>query len=250
MKTTILFIFAFQISLLAQNVKKDFVKLNQNLYASKFEVSNSDYRKFTNWLKQNNKLSDLQTATIDSTNWRNKNTYNEPYVQYYHSHPAYNHYPVVNISYEAAVLYCNWLTQQHNQSKRKKHKKILFKLPTEEEWNLLFSDQYLYGWDSNNERNKKNMAQGNYTQKVEDPNFIHLSDYTDVTAPVKSYWPNKKGFYNVSGNVAEMLDQKGKCRGGSWKDNIEMLQIKSLTANYSQANPTTGFRVFMEIIEE
>ncbi|MDZ7649210.1 MAG: hypothetical protein U5K54_19695 [Cytophagales bacterium] len=35
----------------------------------------------------------------------------------------YNHYPAVNISFEAANAYCDWLTQQYNNAVERKYKK-------------------------------------------------------------------------------------------------------------------------------
>ena len=32
-----------------------------------------------------------------------------------------------------------------------------------------------------------------------------LNDNADITAPVKSYWPNDYGLYNMAGNVSEWV---------------------------------------------
>ena len=41
--------------------------------------------------------------------------YNEPYVQYYFRHPAYNDYPIVGINWLQANDYCAWRTDRVNE---------------------------------------------------------------------------------------------------------------------------------------
>ena len=67
-------------------------------------------------------------------------------------------------------------------------------------------------------------------------------------ARTKSYFPNDIGLYDVVGNVAEMVDEKGKACGGSWNDIPEASTIRSVKI-YRKPNDTIGFRVFMEVIE-
>ena len=63
-----------------------------------------------------------------------------------------------------------------------------------------------------------------------------------------SYFPNDIGLYDVVGNVAEMVADKGKACGGSWDDAPSESTIHSVKS-YTQPNATIGFRVFMEVIE-
>ncbi len=69
--------------------------------------------------------------------------------------------------------------------------------------------------------------------------------------PVKtdSYFPNDFGLYAISGNVAEMIDQPGKAKGGSWQDEPYYGQV-TVVKEYTLPSPAVGFRVFMEVIEE
>ncbi len=48
----------------------------------------------------------------------------------------YAHYPVINIPHEAAISYCNWLTEEYNNQKKRKYKKVKFRLPTIKEWQI------------------------------------------------------------------------------------------------------------------
>jgi formylglycine-generating enzyme len=47
--------------------------------------------------------------------WRSELSYNEPYVEYYFRHPAYNYYPVVGVSWKQAKDFCVWRTDRVNQ---------------------------------------------------------------------------------------------------------------------------------------
>ena len=51
------------------------------------------------------------------------------------------------------------------------------------------------------------------------------ADGAVFTAPVGAYWPNDLGIYNMSGNVAEMISEKGVTKGGSYKDKTDGLKI-------------------------
>jgi hypothetical protein len=69
-----------------------------------------------------------------------------------------------------------------------------------------------------------------------------------MMARTASYFPNDMGFYDVVGNVAEMIDEKEKACGGSWDDLPSESTIHSIKT-YSTPNATVGFRVFMEVVE-
>ncbi|HNL39357.1 MAG TPA: SUMF1/EgtB/PvdO family nonheme iron enzyme, partial [Saprospiraceae bacterium] len=69
------------------------------------------------------------------------------------------------------------------------------------------------------------------------------------TVPANSYFPNDFGLYCVAGNVAEMIQEPGKTKGGSWMDEPFWCQIRN-TREQAAPSPSIGFRVFMEVIEE
>jgi hypothetical protein len=70
-----------------------------------------------------------------------------------------------------------------------------------------------------------------------------------MQALVETYFPNNMGLSDMVGNVAEMIDEKGKACGGSWNDLPENSTVHSVK-NYSGPDETVGFRVFMEVIEQ
>lgn len=71
----------------------------------------------------------------DTLNWTG-NCFNNPKVIMYFWHPAYDHYPVVNVSYNQAKAFLHWKTMMYNQElNRKKAKyRVEFDLPNAIEW--------------------------------------------------------------------------------------------------------------------
>jgi formylglycine-generating enzyme required for sulfatase activity len=101
-------------------------------------------------------------------------------------------------------------------------------------------------------QNSKNCFLGNFRiPKTNNPCPAQLPGYDGWTkmSLTAAYFPNGMGLSDVVGNVAEMIDEKGKACGGSWNDLPSESTIRSVK-NYSKANDTVGFRLFMEVIEE
>ena len=252
--------------LTAKSIQQNMVKVSDELYACKYEVSNLEYRNFLDYLK----IKDASLAEkykVDTAKWITPLRYQEPMATYYHRHPAYNDYPVVGISYEAALAYCKWLTEQYNADPKRKFFKVEFMLPTEEQWMNAASggnDKALYAWTGNYMRKRT----GEYLC-----NFRHIGDafivadslgnptvsensiesvasslqgVTFYTASVRSFWPNKLGIYNVCGNAAEMTKEKGLTKGGSWNSFGGDVTIQSKKF-YNESSTEVGFRVFMRI---
>ena len=74
----------------------------------------------------------------------------------------------------------------------------------------------------------------------------NIPDNADITAQVKSYWPNAAGCYNLIGNVAEMINQQGLAKGGSWINNPNEISIEK-EMNYTKPTAWLGFRCVAEI---
>jgi len=88
-----------------------------SFYMDETEVRNVDYREYLFWLKRVYKdyPEVFRRALPDTLVWRSPMGFNDPYVQYYFRHPAYNNYPVVGVSWVKANDYCLWRTDRVNE---------------------------------------------------------------------------------------------------------------------------------------
>jgi formylglycine-generating enzyme len=93
----------------------------QSFYMDETEVSNLNYRMYTWWLYKTygqdpTTLPIYKAALPDTLVWRRNLAYNEPYVEMYFRHPAYNNYPVVGVSWKQTQDYCIWRTDRVNET--------------------------------------------------------------------------------------------------------------------------------------
>ena len=237
-----------------KDLKKDFVVMSDQLYAGKYEVSNVQYRHFLEDLKKQNKHKEWEAARVDSCNWTLSSGWsNEILRDYYHIHPGYNDYPVVNISHSAAQAYCAWLTEKYHANSRRKYQRVLFRLPSQQEW-----EQAAHGkdtiarfpWKGDLFFDKHMRFQCNGMMYYSHYDFIQVNILEiESLMPVKSFKPNSIGLYNVSGNVAEMVSDAHHTKGGSLKDDSYNLQINVSNPYLQERQRDVGFRVFMEILE-
>ena len=228
-------------------IEQSVVKISPNLYACKYETSNWLYLQFLTDLKKNNSAEDLKIAQVDTAEWTSTLHYNEPFVKYYLRHPAFADYPVVNISYEGANLFCKWLTDKYNTIPNRKYKNVVFRLPTEQEWVLaakggLPNPIYSCG-DTLRDKTGEYMCNYHMARLIDNGG---LNDYSDITGPVKNNPTNGFGIYNMSGNVAELISEKGITKGGSWRTDSKALQLDA-KGTYEKAACDIGFRYFMEV---
>lgn len=89
-----------------------------SFYMDQAEVANVDYREYLYWLERvfgQNFPEVVEKAMPDTLVWRQRLAFNEPYVQYYFRHPAYNFYPVVGVTWEQANQYAAWRTDRVNE---------------------------------------------------------------------------------------------------------------------------------------
>lgn len=249
----------------AKTISKEYSKIKENIYLNKYEVSNAAYRDFLSAIQSD--PGKYTSCLPDTTVWRSIMTYNEPFTTYYFRHPSYDNYPVVGVSFENAQAYCQWLTESYNADEKRKFSKVIFRLPSIEEWQLGANggnDQKQYPWGSGYLKNNRNMQLCNYKDDAElmydpatkkyytaqtsasiAPNRIRVS----TTSPVKSFFPSSFGMYNMSGNVAEMIADKGIALGGGFNDAAWDVTVKS-EKRYNGPSADIGFRVLMEVIEK
>ncbi|MCH8554200.1 MAG: formylglycine-generating enzyme family protein [Schleiferiaceae bacterium] len=100
---------------LNRKAPKGTVEIADNLWCDATEITNLDWREYTNWVAQvyGQESAEYFAALPDSNGWRSIGSFSEPFVENYHKHPAYNDFPVVNITQEQAMAYAAWRTDRY-----------------------------------------------------------------------------------------------------------------------------------------
>ena len=75
-----------------------------SFYMDQYEVSNKVWKEYLQWLKMvyHNRPEVVKKAQPDVTVWYDALSYNDQVAKNYFSHPAYNEYPVVGVSWGAS----------------------------------------------------------------------------------------------------------------------------------------------------
>lgn len=247
-----------------------------SFYMDQTETTNNQYRQFINEMLDQaanaadgsaGEVEDEEEATEnlleaideefvrtqlypDSNVWRNDFTHHmaDTRVDYYYEHPAFDDYPVVGISWEAARFYANWRSQYLNEYREKKGLAPYpnFSLPSAAQWEYAArggKELAKYPWGGPYIRDDEGELRANF--KPGKGNFNE--DGYSYTSPVTNFTPNDYGLYDMAGNVSEWtldaynpaaifrtwdldpvyLDEEQPMKvikGGSWKDISRFLQ--------------------------
>lgn len=203
-------------------------------------------------------------------------TYNEPFTLKYFSHPAFDDYPVVGVTWKQANAFSHWRTNLKGFTiKRfKEAPPHDYRLPTESEWEVAARGgmmNNLYPWGSYYARNVSGCFVANF--KPERGNYVADSETSTTTVQVGQMDPNPFGVYDMAGNVAEWTStayfeagyetindlnpelhydahpddppvmKRKVIRGGSWKDIAYFIQTSTRTYEYQDTTKSyLGFR--------
>ncbi len=165
--------------------------------------------------------------------------------------------PVVQVSWDAANNYCNWLNRRYGASIPSEY---IFRLPSEPEWETYAScgDQRIYPWGDkwpppNDYNYRGEEGSGLLYALFQREKFIRgHKDRFVITGPITQSGLNTWGLYGVGGNVWEWcqnwFDAEKKTRpirGGAWNNEREnTLQVAHRAAvPPAWANECIGFRV-------
>ena len=89
-----------------------------SFFMDKYEVNNLNWNEYLHWLDvvYGAVAPELvEKAKPDHTVWRDDLAYNDPYEDNYFEHPAFSFYPIVGISWNQAMTYCQWRTDRVNE---------------------------------------------------------------------------------------------------------------------------------------
>ena len=151
-------------------------------------------------------------------------------------------HPVVNLSWDDAKRFCEWLSQQTGKK---------WRLPTWDEWNIAVG-KMKHPW-GNHFPPKWN--DGNYAIREDGSDDSQLigADGIKGTAPGASFNPNPLGFYDLGGNVWEWIadhddGRKATLRGSSWRVNRGWSQLPSRDMRIKGCRMTDqGFRPLLDL---
>lgn len=210
----------------------------------------------------------------DTTCWVNDfpNADNETYLKLYFSHPNYDNYPVVGVSWEQANAFCAWRTKYLLKGMGAQAKWIQrYRLPSEAEWEFAArgKEASRFPWEQSDTKSDKGCYYANF--KPGDGNYT--KDGSLITSQCGIFSANSNGLYDMAGNVAEwtstvyteagilqMSDinpnlqyraaledpysmKKKAVRGGSWKDPVKYIQGATRTYEYqNESRSYIGFR--------
>ena len=237
------------------NESQRLVTITKPFYLGSREVTNAQYRLF-------NKKHNSGSAEGVSLNGKNS--------------------PVVNVSWEDAARYCNWLSEKDKLPpayvETDGHMKLLvtatsgYRLPTEAEWVYAArvsgrKAEVRYSWGENYPPTK---AVGNFADAQIADTLAHVvTGYNDGyrgPAPVASFTAFTAGFHDLGGNVAEWIndfyavypgqaqtlvsDPAGPAtgdhhvvRGSSWRDG-SITELRLSYRDYSRGpRDNLGFRI-------
>ena len=178
-------------------------ELTRHFYVSEKEVTNKEFRAFN----ESHNAGNYKRKSLDSS-----------------QHPA------VNISWQQAALFCNWLSETEGLEKFYLTEAGYvagvnsaaggYRLPTEVEWEWLArnnnNEVLLYPWGSANSLNGSAPV-GNFADdEAKELIAFTLEGYDDgyvASSPVGRFPPNHRGLYDLEGNASEWVNDWYSARG-------------------------------------
>lgn len=284
-----------------QQMIASLVKLNKNLYTKipayktvhagesvildgfairNVGITNLEYKAFLADLLAQNKNEEYLACEVRSENWTKHGC--SKLAKEYFQDKTYNDFPVVNVSYEAAKLFCKWLEEEtaaYIRQNNLKAKSLHVRLPYDEEWvysaregyaKIAFEKGYNTIYDES-----VGLVNRAFTNRVElvkkhaervDTLYAYYAtnrfgwaekDITDFFATGLSYYDaepadtihtERMKVLGKFGHVSEMVPQKNNNKlwlsGLSWKNKEEYLKLEQEFKN-TASSPFVGFRIIV-----
>ncbi len=241
-------------------------------------ITNLEYKTFLADLLTQNRSDDYLKCRVLNENWAKQGYCN--LADSYFKEAKYNDFPVVNISYEGAKLFCKWLEDEikfYMQQNNMRSKLLQVRLPYDEEWvyaaregyaKIAFEKGYNTIFDES-----AGLVNKSFTNRVElvkrrvervDTLYSfyatnrygwtekEITDFFEIglnyykSGTLDTIYSNRMKVLGKIGRVSEMIPQKRTARvwlsGLSWKNKEEYQKLENeFKAN--TASPFVGFRI-------
>lgn len=221
-----------------KTLDKKYKKVKDNIYASNVELTNREYQFFQDYLKQNGyeELEDI--AEYDFSRY---DAVNKAFASTYHYNDDktkvmnYSDYPTMDITYEAAKLYCEWLTAQYNAQEKRTYKKVKFRLPSRQEWIMAaLGEPNFQSW---NFEDNTVMAKPKYDEKTDAYQSYKIKETDSLSYPwYKLDWTMRNSVINNKGcYLANVYTPEGtfSCANGIDGDGFKLpAPVASYFANH------------------
>lgn len=241
-------------------------------------ITNLEYKAFLADLLAQNRDEEYLICEVRTGNWKKQGYPN--LANDYFQDKTYNDFPVVNISYDAAKIFCNWLsreTKAYIQQNNLKLKDLQIRLPYDEEWvfaaregyaKIAFEKGYNTIYDE-----AVGLVNRSFTNRVElvkkhaesvDTLYSYYAtnrygwpekEITDFFAtgigycnaePLDTIYPERMKVLGKFGHVSEIVPQKTSNKlwlsGLSWKNKEEYQKLEQ-EFKASASSPFVGFRI-------
>jgi formylglycine-generating enzyme required for sulfatase activity len=174
------------------------VRITRPFYLGATEVTRCQFRRFVD---ETAYRTEAERDGRGGHGWNEENKTFEQNARYNWQSPGFEQtddHPVVNVSWNDAVAFCEWLSRKEG---------VTYRLPTEAEWEYACragtTSKYSHGDDPEGLAAVGNIADGTAKAKYPGWTTITAQDGFIYTAPVGRYNRNAWGLFDMHGNVWE-----------------------------------------------
>jgi formylglycine-generating enzyme required for sulfatase activity len=178
--------------------EKHRVRITKPFFLSIHEVTRGQFRRFVN---DTGYRTEADNDGKGGYGWNEQKGAFEPDPKFTWQNAGFDQtddHPVVNVSWNDAVAFCQWLSRKEGTT---------YRLPTEAEWEYACragtTTRYFCGDDPEGLAAFGNIADGTVKEKHPNWTTIAARDGYVYTAPVGRYNPNAWGLYDMHGNAWE-----------------------------------------------